>query len=131
VAAAAVVIGAASFGGVRLASAGQDPHDVVGAPAGTWRTGSGSAAGVTGTVAYRSLGWGTQLATKIAGLPLHTQCQLWVVEGNGIRLPAGSWDTDANQGTVWYPGSAQVPAAAIKSFVITITGQQPLTITPS
>jgi hypothetical protein len=133
VAAAAVVIGAGAFGGVKLAAgpaqvAGQDPHDAVGAPGGAWQTGYGSAGTVTGTVAYRSMGWGTQLATKVAGLPLNTPCQLWIVEGNGTRVQAGSWDTDANEGAVWYPGSAQVAATAIKSFVITVTGCQPVSI---
>jgi hypothetical protein len=131
--AAAVVIAAASFGGVKLAStsAGQDPHYAVGAPLGTWQTGHGSTGGVTATVAFRSVGWGTQLAAMIAGLPVHTQCQLWVIEGDGTRVQAGGWDTDAAEGTVWYPGSAQVPPAAIKSFVITVAGGQPVTVTPS
>ncbi|HEX3959097.1 MAG TPA: zf-HC2 domain-containing protein [Trebonia sp.] len=139
-AAAAVVIGAASFGGVKLAAgpakpsapaAGQNPYDVVGPPTGAWRTGHGSVGAVTGTVAYRGMGWGTQLAAKVAGLPLNTPCQLWVVEGNGTRVQAGSWDTDANEGAVWYPGSAQVAATAIKSFVITVRGGQPVTISSS
>jgi hypothetical protein len=137
VAAAAVVVGIASFGGVKLAAgparpaaqvAVPDPHDAVGAPTGAWRTGYGSAGTVTGTVAYRPMGWGTQLAAKVAGLPLNTPCQLWIVEGNGTRVQAGSWDTDPNEGAVWYPGSAQVAATAIKSFVITVTGRQPVTI---
>ena len=128
-AAAAVVIGAGAFGGVKLAAgpaqvAGQDPHDAVGAPGGAWQTGYGSVGTVTGTVAYRSMGWGTQLAAKVAGLPLNTPCQLWIVEGNGTRVQAGSWDTDASEGAVWYPGSAQVAATAIKSFVITVSGRQ-------
>jgi hypothetical protein len=133
VAAAAAVVGAASFGGVRLAagSSGQDPHNVVGVANGPWQTGYGSSGTVTGTVAYRSIGWGTQLAAKVAGLPLGTPCQLWVVEGNGTRVQAGSWDTDASEGAVWYPGSAQVAATAIKSFVITIAGRQPVTIAAS
>jgi hypothetical protein len=129
--AAAVVIAAASFGGVKLASslAGQDQHDAVG-PTGAWQTGHGSTGGITATVAFRPAGWGTQLAAMIAGLPVHTQCQLWVIEGNGTRVQAGGWDTDAAEGTVWYPGSAQVPPAAIKSFVITVAGGQPVTVTP-
>ena len=133
VAAAAAVVGAASFGGVRLAASpsGQDPHDVVGVANGPWRTGYGSSGTVTGTVAFRSIGWGTQLAAKVAGLPLDTPCQLWVVEANGTRVQAGSWDTDASEGDVWYPGSAQVAATAIKSFVITIAGRPPLTVQAS
>ena len=133
VAAAAAVAGAASFGGVKLAASpsGQDPHNVVGVANGPWQTGYGSSGTVTGTVAFRSVGWGTQLAAKVAGLPLNTPCQLWVVEGNGTRVQAGSWDTDANEGAVWYPGSAQVPATAIKSFVITIAGRQPVTVQAS
>jgi predicted anti-sigma-YlaC factor YlaD len=140
VAAAAVVIAAASFGGVKLAAgparppapvAVQDPHDVVGAPVGAWQTGHGNVGAVTGTVAYRPMGWGTQLAAEVAGLPRNTPCQLWIVERNGTRIKAGSWDTDANEGAVWYPGSAQVAATAIKSFVITIAGRQPVTISSS
>jgi hypothetical protein len=77
------------------------------------------------------MGWGTQLAAKIDGLPLNTRCQLWVVEGNGTRIQAGSWDTDTDEGVVWYPASAQVGTAAIKSFVITIAGRQPVTISSS
>ncbi len=138
VAAAAVIIGAASFGGVKLAARpaappapAADPHYAVGAPNGPWQTGHGNSGAVTGTVAFRSIGWGTQLAAKVAGLPLNTPCQLWVVEGNGTRVQAGSWDTDANEGAVWYPGSAQVAATSIKSFLITIAGRQPLAISAS
>ena len=133
VAAAAAVVGAASFGGVKLAagSSGQDPHNVVGVAGGSWQTGYARSGTVAGTVAYRSMGWGTQLAAKVAGLPLGTPCQLWIVEGNGTRVQAGSWDTDADEGAVWYPGSAQVSATAIKSFVITIAGRQPVTIAAS
>jgi hypothetical protein len=124
-----VVIGGASFAGVRLAAGpAADQHNQIGAALSGWQTENGSSGTVTGTVAYRSTGWGTQLAAKVAGLPLNTPCGLWIVEGNGTRLQAGSWDTDANEGTVWYPGSAQVAATSIRSFVITITGRQPLTI---
>jgi hypothetical protein len=139
VAAAAVVIGAASYGGVRLAAspaapapaAAQDPHAVVGPPLGTWLTGAGSAGAVTGTVAYRQMGWGTQLAAKVTGIALNTPCQLWVVESNGTRVQAGSWDTDSNEGSVWYPGSAEVAATTIKSFVITVGNHQPVTVAVS
>jgi hypothetical protein len=133
VAAAAIVVGAASFGGVRLAAgpSGQDPHAAVGVASGPWQTGHGSSGTVTGTVAYRSMGWGTELAAKVAGLPMNTPCQLWIVEGNGTRVQAGSWDTDADEGAVWYPGSAQVAATAIKSFMITLTGHQSVMISGS
>jgi anti-sigma factor RsiW len=139
VAAAAVVIGAASFGGTKLAAspapapvqqglAQQDLHPA-GTPSGTWQTVTGSNGQEAVTVAYQPMGWGTQLEAKVSGLPLHTPCQMWVVERDGTRQLAGSWVTDTDEGTVWYPASAGAPASDIKSFVITVQGSQPITVT--
>jgi anti-sigma factor RsiW len=138
VAAAAVVIGAASFGGAKLAASpvpapapqalGQDLHPA-GAPNGAWLTASGSNGQAAATVAYQSMRWGTQLAAKVSGLPVDTPCQMWVVEGDGARQLAGSWVTDSDEGNVWYPSSAGATATDIKSFVITVRGGQPITVT--
>jgi hypothetical protein len=138
VAAAAVVIGAASFGGAKLAASpapapaqqalGQDLHPA-GPPNGAWLTATGSNGQAAATVAYQSMGWGTQLAAKVSGLPVDTPCQMWVVEGDGTRQLAGSWVTDSDEGNVWYPSSAGATATDIKSFIITVRGGQPITVT--
>ncbi len=138
VAAAAVVIGAASFGGAKLAASpapapaqqalGQDLHPA-GAPNGAWLTAIGSNGQEAATVTYQSMRWGTQLAAKVSGLPVDTPCQMWVVEGDGARQLAGSWVTDSDEGNVWYPSSAGVTATDIKSFIITVQGGQPITVT--
>jgi anti-sigma factor RsiW len=139
VAAAAVVIGAASFGGAKLAASpapaapaqqalGQDLHPA-GPPNGAWLTATGSNGQAAATVAYQSMGWGTQLATKVSGLPVNTPCQMWVVERDGTRLLAGSWVTDADEGNVWYPTAAGASVTGIKSFVITVHGRQPINVT--
>jgi hypothetical protein len=138
VAAAAVVIGAASFGGVKLAASpapapapqglAQDLHPA-GPPNGAWQTVTGSNGQAGATVAYQSMRWGTQLEAKVSGLPVNTPCQMWVVDRDGTRELAGGWVTDTDEGTVWYPSSAGASATDIKSFVITVQGGQPITVT--
>ena len=56
------------------------------------------------------MGWGTQLAVKLNGIPIGTSCQLWVIGPGGRRTLAGGWVTDDHEGAVCYPGSAGVPA---------------------
>jgi anti-sigma factor RsiW len=138
VAAAAVVIGGASFGGAKLAASpapvpaqqglAQDLHPA-GAPNGGWQTVTGSNGHAAAAIAYQSMRWGTLLAAKVSGLPVDTPCQMWVVRGDGTRQLAGSWVTDSDEGNVWYPSSAGATATDIKSFVITVQGGQPITVT--
>lgn len=140
VAAAAVVIGAAGFGGVRLGSSpparsatppgSLDQHSN-GQPNGPWETVQGSRGQFAATVAYRSMGWGTQMDALVTGIPVNTPCQMWVVEASGTRIEVGGWSTDAAEGTVWYPASAFVPTSEVKAFVITVSGGQPITVMPA
>ena len=136
VAAAAVVVGAASFGGVKLAaspapaagSASAHPH---GLAQGGWETATGGAGQVLATVDYRPMGWGIQLEAKIVHIPAGTPCQMWVVKSDGTRVDAGSWITDNDEGTVWYPASAAALEADVKAFLISVSGGQQITVTPS
>ena len=75
---------------------------------------------MSAAVSYRSMGWGTQLAAKVEGIPVGTNCQLWVVSSTGERLLVGSWLTDNNEGTVWYPASAALPVKDVAGFEITV-----------
>jgi hypothetical protein len=122
--AAALVIAAGVFGGLGLSSGPAQPTQAnglyAGPAGGPWQTASGQVQGMSATVQYRPMGWGTQLAAKVTGIPVGTMCQMWVLEPGGGRVLAGSWVTDNNEGSVWYPSSAAVSALKVKAFMITV-----------
>jgi hypothetical protein len=134
--AAALVIAAGVFGGIRLGAgpsspggALADPHNNVGPANGPWHSIAGSLHGMTATVAYRSTGWGAQLAVKVNGIPMATACQLWILGKDGSRTLAGGWVTDMNEGAVWYPASAGMSIAAMRGFQVTVGASHPQAIT--
>jgi anti-sigma factor RsiW len=130
-AAAALIIAVGVFGGLRLSSgAAQDGQSglAVGAAAGPWETTTGQTADMTATVKYRPMGWGTQLAAKVTGIPVGTRCQMFVVGPGGSRTLIGSWVTDNAEGHVWYPLSASVSAAQVHQFVITVSKEQSIAV---
>ena len=130
--AAALVIAAGVFGGLRLGSAPpQTPQasaQYPGPATGPWRTTTGQSQGMTATVMYRSMGWGTQLAAKVSGIPVGTICQMWVLGPGSARTLVASWDTDDREGTVWYPASAAVSAGQMHGFVITVGAGSAITV---
>jgi anti-sigma factor RsiW len=132
-AAAVVVIAVGAFGGARLASGPAQPSAQASqaldyGPGGSWQTDSGSAAGMDATVMYRQVGWGTQLAAKVVGVPVDTTCQLWVVGFSGTKVLAGSWTTDDNEGAIWYSEGASTPEPDVRTFIITVDGHQPIAV---
>jgi hypothetical protein len=122
--AAALVIAAGVFGGLRLGSSPAQPPAAIGAnvgsPTGPWQTVVGRSGTMTATVSYRPMGWGTELATKVSGIPVGTSCQLWVTDAAGHRVLAGSWVTDSAEGTVYYPSSTGVVARAMAGLEVTV-----------
>jgi hypothetical protein len=123
--AAALVIAAGVFGGLRLGSSPAQPTTVAsgpyaGAPNGPWQTATGKSGAVAATVSYRAMGWGTQLDVKVDGIPIGTDCQLWVIDSAGKKVLAGGWHTDNDEGTVWYPGSAALSSKDVAAFQITV-----------
>lgn len=132
--AAALVIAAGVFGGLQLSSSPAQSPSVaagnlyVGNPNGAWQTATGHSAGMTATVTYRSMAWGTQVAAKVTGIPVGTNCQLWVIESSGKRLLAAGWMTDNAEGAVWYPGSASMPSADVAAFEVTVAGGQAIEV---
>jgi hypothetical protein len=124
--AAALIVAVGVFGGLRASSGNPAPSAVAagmnnpGTPNGPWQTLTTAADGMSATVSYRSMGWGTQLQAKVSGIPQGTFCQLWVIGQNGGRTLAGSWVTDSREGTVWYPASAGVPAGGVHGMEITV-----------
>ena len=129
--AAALIIAAGVFGGLRFhsgaAPAGSSAM-VVGPANGPWETKTGQTAQMTATVRYRPMGWGTELAAKVTGIPVGTMCQILIVEPSGKRMLIGSWVTDNNEGHVWYPLSAAMSSANVKQFVITVSKAQSITV---
>jgi len=119
-AAAALVLAVGVFGGLRL---GTHPVQVSGGGPGSggqWDSVTGTSAGMTATVKYRQVGWGTQLNAEVSGIPVGTTCQLWVVDRAGHRMLAGSWLTDYDEGMVWYPASAAMPSTDVAGFRVTV-----------
>lgn len=131
--AAALIIAAGVFGGLRLGSGPAQPATAsgpfAGAASGPWETVSGRSADMTATVQYRAMGWGTQLAAKVTGIPVGTTCQMWVLGPGGSRTLAASWTVDNDEGKVWYPASASVPTHQVHGVVITVGKSQSITAT--
>jgi hypothetical protein len=130
--AAALVIAAGVFGGLRLASSPAPATAAIapwpGPPKGAWEMATGQSGSTSAAVTYRPMGWGTELAAKVAGIPVGTHCQLWVIAATGQRTLVGSWVTDNNEGTVWYPASAALAAQDVAGFQITVGKGTPISI---
>ena len=134
-AAAAVVIAAGSFAGTHfLASSKSAPppaalpssngHDV-GPSMGPWDTVDGTnASGQATTISYQSLGWGTQVAAKVVGIPVGTTCQLYILTKDGKQHLVSSWTTDTGENNVWYVGGTSIVESEIQKFELT-TGTTP------
>lgn len=134
-AAAAVIVAAAAFGGAEVAAghgttfppsqaAGLD----YGNPVSGWTTVQGTEAGMYGTVMYRQMGWGTQVAAKVVGVPVNTPCQLIAVGPGGAQTVIGGWTTDTAEGTIWYPASSELSKGQVREFQITVTGHKTIVI---
>jgi len=132
-AAAALIVAVGVFGGLRIGD-GTTPSapsgvNYPGQANGPWRTVTTSASGMSASVAYRPMGWGTQLAVKVNGIPIGTSCQLWILAPDGSRTLAGSWVTDDREGAVWYPGSAGVADGGVRGFQVTVGSTRTLSLT--
>jgi hypothetical protein len=135
--AAAAIVAVGVFGGLQLGSSPAQPSVAsgsqqtlyLGAQNGPMATVTGKSGGMTATVAYSQMGWGTQLDTKVTGIPVGTSCQLWVIDSKGNRVRAANWMTDNAEGTVWYPGSAAVATNDVAGFEITVGQGKAIQIT--
>jgi Putative zinc-finger len=131
--AAALIIATGVFGGLRIGTSTAPPTasgvNYPGLAGGPWRTVTTSASGMSASVAYRPMGWGTQLAVEVRGIPVGVSCKLWVIGADGSRTAAGGWVTDNREGTVWYPGSAGVAESGVRGFQVTVAGAQTLRLT--
>ena len=132
--AAALIIAVGAFAGLRVgaspasSSSALSGVNYTGQANGPWQTATTSAGGMSASVSYRSMGWGTQLAVKVSGIPIGTSCQLWVIGPGGRRTLAGGWVTDQHEGAVFYPGSAGVPTGGVQGFQVTVAGAKTLSL---
>ncbi len=125
-AAAAVVLvagaaGAATWSALNPPAASQVSHY-------TTVSASNAATHVSATVRYVSRSWGTELDTRVHGLPEDVRCSLVVTDTAGHTVVAGSWETSYDEGTTWYPGSSSVMLDSVRQFQITSGGRVLLTI---
>jgi hypothetical protein len=135
--AAALIIAVGAFAGLRIGSSPAQPGNsaqgqsalYVGPPVGPMTTVTGKSANMTATISYSQMGWGTQLDTKVSGIPMGTNCQLWAIDSSGHRLLVGNWVTDNNEGAVWYPGSTALSSKDISAFQITVGHGQTIEVT--
>lgn len=126
------IVGLSTVGAAKAGfHAGQaDAGPYAGPALGSWQFAQGSnAADMHATVRYRPMGWGTQVAVQVTGIPRHTLCAIEAYERNGITAVGGSWITDSSEGKVWYTASAAVSQDAVAKFVITVAGHPAAAIT--
>jgi hypothetical protein len=129
---AAAAIALAAVGGAELGVHAGRPNagPYVGPALGSWQSVQGSnTADMHATVHYRPMGWGTQIAVQVTGIPLNTPCAIEAFERNGTTVVGGSWTTDSNEGKVWYIGSAAISEDAVTKFEITVAGHPATVIT--
>jgi hypothetical protein len=83
---------------------------------------------VSGTVKYGKSPWGTEIWTRVSGVPEWTQCKFWVNTSDGHSELVGGWLIGPGGDGLWYPSRTDVPAASIRSFTLTSAGRVLLTI---
>jgi hypothetical protein len=132
--AAALLIAAGVFGGLRLGASPATPGPGLsgvadpGPASGPWQTATASVHGMLAEVSYRPMGWGTQLAVKVNGIPVGVYCQIYVVGPGGGKTLAGSWKTDDREGMVSYPVSSAIASSGMRGFQITVGKSESITV---
>jgi hypothetical protein len=120
------------FGGLHFGAGPAQPAAsgalYAGEPIGAWQTVQGQSGITTAAVKYRQMGWGTEVDSRVTGIPVGTNCQLYVIDSMGHRLLVGDWVTDNDEGIVWYPGSVAVSAHEVMGFQLTVAKGQTIDI---
>jgi len=84
--------------------------------------------GVTATISYRPVSWGTAMDVKVSGVPAGTSCTMWAVNANGKRFAAGSWNVPYGPGQAEYPASSALQEQDVTAFQIWSGNQELLNI---
>jgi anti-sigma-K factor RskA len=120
-AAAAVIAVGGTAAAFELTSGSPSASDVA--------QGSNAAAGITATVNYSQVGWGTDMRVQVTGIPSGTRCRFWVVTNDGRIEPAGSWTVGSMYR--WYPASTDLAASSVRAFEITTLAKKVLVTIPA
>ncbi len=125
---------AAFLAGIAAASGLQLLHPPAGPPPATVPTWAVTAQGANpvtrawAAIRYTARPWGTELEVRVTGIPAGTRCQFWVTAPRGQDMAAGGWTIAAGHQAVWYPASAPIPAANVRSFAVTAGGKVLVTV---
>jgi putative zinc finger protein len=84
--------------------------------------------GVSATISYRPVSWGTAMDVKVSGVPAGTSCTMWAVKADGTRFAAGSWNVPYGPGQAEYPASSALQEKDVTSFQIWSGHQELLNI---
>lgn len=127
-AAAAVVFAIASgvAGAHFLIPGGQSPAPITAPPEVV--SASNPVTGVTATVSYRKVTWGTAMDVQVSGVAPGTSCTMWVVNADGKRFPAGSWKVPYGTEQAEYPASSALQEQDVVGFQIWSGGQDLLNV---
>ena len=89
-----------------------------------WASGSDTKTGVTLTVKYRPMPYGTTMTVSVSGVTPGTVCQLEVTDFAGHHWVVGGWRVgNYPASSVWYPASTSLADAQLHSFEVTAGGK--------
>lgn len=83
--------------------------------------------GVTATISYRKVSWGTAMDVKVSGVPAGTKCTMFAVNEDGTKFAAGSWSVPYT-GQADYPASSALQEQDVTAFQIWSNGQELLNV---
>jgi hypothetical protein len=128
-AAAAVIIAVAGGAvGARLIAPDGHAHPVPTIQAAEVVSATNPKTDVSAIVSYSGRSWGTKMDVWVAGIPVGTTCQFWVVDSHGRKWQVGSWTV--GQGAK-YPVAASLPASQVRSFEVITGGHVLVTVAAS
>jgi predicted anti-sigma-YlaC factor YlaD len=130
-AAAAAVVLVAAGGGALTANALQPAGAPYQQPSGStqvgtlaWQRVSGTArtTGVSLTVKYAKVPWGTEMQVHVAGVKPGTICEFQVTDASGAVWRVGSWQISGSDPGAWYPVATSIRDKSMRSFELTAGG---------
>jgi hypothetical protein len=78
--------------------------------------------GVTLTVKYAKVPWGTEMQVHVAGVKPGTVCEFQVTDASGAVWPLGSWQVSSHDPGAVYPVATSIRDKSLRSFELTAGG---------
>ena len=125
-AAAAIIIAVAGGAvGARIVAPGGQQHHAPTVQAAEVVSATNPQTDVSAIVSYSGRSWGTKMDVWVAGIPVGTTCQFWVVDSHGRKWQVSSWTV--GQGGK-YLAAASMPASQLRSFEVISAGHVLVTV---